>query len=291
MLQSTPVSLSSPSRRRSANAARAAQLLLPTLGCITLVTLLTACGGPALESSRIVQNKAKDTSASTAEKLHEAIDAGDVAQVRQRLNQRADPNQPVGPDEDTAMHAAVREGNEDILNLIMSKGGKTDALNARKKSPLMVAVEMGRLPLVKILVSGGADINEKGPGHITPLMQAALKNRLQVIRFLVESSAQTEAEDGRQRTVLFYGAEGADEETMKYLLTLGLDVNAHDRQGQTPLMEAARTNNADAIRAMVAEGADINNPKNDKGRTALDIARNRKSEDAEKALLELGAKP
>ncbi|NLJ76136.1 MAG: hypothetical protein GX325_02615 [Peptococcaceae bacterium] len=129
---------------------------------------------------------------------------------------------------------------EKIRYLVREKGMDINAQDENGMTPLIHAAFFGHLHVVKELLDLGADVNLRGKGGVTVLM-AALQNVANgdIARMLVEG---------------------------------GADVNAGDEQGLTPLMAAIYTDSKEMTLYLLEKGAKID-VKNDKGWTALDLAK------------------
>ena len=153
-------------------------------------------------------------------------------------------------------------GNSGKLSLLVSckKLGAADATKVCDKesiTPLMVACARGNFAVAQALIKAGADVNAKsGPGYSALLLSLA---RLKQVK------------DGTQVKI--------DEVVPKSLRD----------GGATALMLAAALDREDVVQSLLARGADFRATDN-KGRTALSIARENNGSAVEKILLNSGAK-
>ncbi len=113
------------------------------------------------------------------------------------------------------------------------------------------------LAAVRRLIAGGVDLNAEIPGYGSPpLSEAVNQDWAEVIPVLVEAGADPNRPD--------------------------------ERRGWTPLMEAVSLGRTGPARALLAAGADPARAGR-KGRTALDIAYDRKNDELVRMLVEAGA--
>ena len=77
--------------------------------------------------------------------------------------------------------------------------------------------------------------------------------------------------------------------TVEFILAYGMDPNEKDHDKNTPLILVAQNGNPVTVRLLIARGAKMN-AKNNRGKTALQVAMNAQHADVVNVLLESGAK-
>jgi len=77
----------------------------------------------------------------------------------------------------TALHAAAKEGHEDIVYMLLINGWNVDALNKKSNTPLHFAAEKGYPAIVDLLIRKGANPNVPNFQGFTPFSLAAAKDR------------------------------------------------------------------------------------------------------------------
>jgi hypothetical protein len=96
----------------------------------------------------------------------------------------------------TALHQAAAVGNNDVLQMLITRGALVNAKNSSGETPLHLAARFGHLETVKLLLKWGAVINEKTKyTRATPLMAAAEMGHENIIRMLMISGAEKDARD------------------------------------------------------------------------------------------------
>ncbi len=136
--------------------------------------------------------------------LHDAIEKGDTARVKQLLS-------------DT--------------DVDLKKTNKHGFL------PLQLAVMYGRIDEAKLLILRGEDVNEQDrTGGMTPLHMAAGKGGLPeaVWGLLLDNGANANIKDRYGRTPLHLLARAGNPELAKLLISRGASVTVRDNQGRTP---------------------------------------------------------
>ena len=139
-----------------------------------------------------------------------------------------------GDREDTAMHAATKRGNIDIISLLLEHDGDVDSPDAFGSTSLYYASGRGRLSVGKCLLDHGADINARDMYGMTPLSGATYAGHVEVVQMLLERGAVIDAQDNLGRTSLFRAVDRGKIQVAQLLLKHGADVNARDKSGKTP---------------------------------------------------------
>ncbi len=172
----------------------------------------------------------------------------------------------------SAGHAA-EAGDAEIFRLLEEAGAKVT--KADRLELFIGAARNGRLATVSFLVDGGMDVNTRNWVGMTVVMVAAQEGHADVVEFLIAAGADLNAEISGYRA-LHYALARGHEEAVLVLVEAGAEVNVpNPRTGEMPLMEAADNRNLRLVVALLAAGAEPR-AKDDRGNTALDIARRRK---------------
>jgi ankyrin repeat protein len=122
---------------------------------------------------------------------------------------------------------------------------------------------------------------------INALMAAAYEGQTEMVGQLLAKGANPAALDRLQKNAMIYAAGEGHTKVVTLLLANGIDPNAVYNNDLTALMWAAGFGKTDTVRALLAAGAKPQ-LKDDRGKTAADIAREQKF--AETAQLLDGAK-
>ncbi|NP_001132707.1 uncharacterized LOC100194190 [Zea mays] len=114
---------------------------------------------------------------------------GEVACARFLLDHGADPNK-MDSHCYVALHNAAKNGNGEIIRLLVSRGARVD-IAAPHGTPLHIAASYGNTGAVKILLEhhadAGADVNSASPN--TPLVVATVNGLTDCIKYLLEAGA------------------------------------------------------------------------------------------------------
>ena len=151
-------------------------------------------------------------------------------------------------------------------------GAGVNVRTQQGRTPLMAAAKRnGNADLVRLLLEKGADV--KTPGDTT-LIQAAQSGDVDIMRLLIENGANVNCVSPRiGETPLYHAAASGNVEAVRLLLAKGANPNAGLKKmtrviggstvdmgvgKQTPLMWAAPTGSPELIRALIDAGANVN---------------------------------
>ncbi len=166
----------------------------------------------------------------------------------------------------------------------------------RELTPLHLAAREGNLEIVRVLLEKGAPVNARSrpDGGETPLYLATRNGRTEVLGALLEAKADANlmvAVQGAKAPALYFAVVGGHVKIVELLLAAGADVNVlcevKGVEG-TPLLFAAGQRQLAIARMLIDAKADVNFRKNINTPTALiDAARNG---DSDMVLLLINAK-
>jgi ankyrin repeat protein len=182
---------------------------------------------------------------------------------------------------------AAERGNVEAVKLLIAAGANVNAANQKGRTALHTVAAFAFMQngkpakVVTTLIAAGADVNARdGNGH-TPLRDVVMNRKsvnLEIAKALIAAGADVNATDN-----LRIASRSASPEIVKALITAGAKVNVV-MPGGTPLIEAAAENRADNVTVLLENGVNVNlrlpaDHENAQlaGKTALDVARERKA--------------
>jgi uncharacterized protein len=156
-------------------------------------------------------------------------------------------------------------------------------------TPLLFAVRDGNRDMMRLLLALGADIDQASGNHTSPLVIALLNGQVEIASDLLARGAKPNAADDYHRAALFaaielrnpnrgtllFGDERDPLDLIKRLLDKGADPNQRTNttpvhgwmqldaswvnfDGQTPFIRAALSGDLDVMQLLLAHGADPN---------------------------------
>jgi ankyrin repeat protein len=228
--------------------------------------------------------------------------AGDPVKSRILIEHGADVNAASKQGRRPLMMAARRDGNADLVRLMLAKGAIADVKDTRGNTALMYAAQTGDVEMMRALTDQDADVNASNAQGATPLGNAVCSNRIGAVKLLLAKGAKPNAAMASLGMVrhgpialgnlspLMAAAPYGSAEMVGELLKAGADVNARDVRGMTPLMlsVASETQDIDVVKLLLKAGAEPN-IKSVAGETALDWANRYGSRPVIAALKRAGA--
>jgi hypothetical protein len=123
-----------------------------------------------------------------------AVRTNNIDDLRNSIKLGADVNwQDSKIEGETALHAAVRKANLEIVNFLLQTGANINSKNHSGLTPLHVAAYCGEREIVNTLIEKGAEVNAKAKDGITPLHAAASMGNGKTIELLIERGAGVHA--------------------------------------------------------------------------------------------------
>ena len=190
----------------------------------------------------------------------------------------------------TALAKAAEADKLPLIRLLLERGANVNARAVDGSTPLFYAAEQDRGAVVAFLLERGADANLPGRKGVRPLAAAAFNGSTESVEALLKFGADPNALDDDGSGAIIYAAGHGYAPVVALLLQAGVDVNRRYAHGLTALMWAAGydasagVDDVDAtIKTLIEHGAALD-LKDDRGKTAADIARGLGHERAAKLL-------
>ncbi|KAK5684750.1 hypothetical protein LTS10_002824 [Elasticomyces elasticus] len=169
-----------------------------------------------------------------------------------------------GPE--SLLSTAVFEGDEEMVKLLLERGGSVLFLDKDGRGPLHVAAN-GHESATKILLKYGADPNLQDNLGYAPLHEAANGNP-RITKMLLGRGANPDLQTQARVAPLHVAACSGDVETLHIILESDLDIAIQAEDGSTALVAASCASKSDAVRLLLQYGAPTNIQNLD-GETAL----------------------
>jgi hypothetical protein len=164
----------------------------------------------------------------------------------------------------TAVEHAVRNGNREMLQALISVGADVNIRNDSKETALMMLGTEATADMVWDLIHAGAKLDLKDDEGNTALMEAAMVNNLSVLQALLQAGAQVNLKNDEGQTALMLAASNDMMKNVKALVAAGADMNARDKNGKTALNYAKEEDNEKIVKLLQSYGAVEGEPQEDK---------------------------
>ncbi|KAG4271472.1 hypothetical protein FPRO04_10912 [Fusarium proliferatum] len=192
---------------------------------------------------------------------------------------------------ETALQAAARSGDLDVVTLLISHGGDIhiQAINPTAKTCLQAATYSGNISLIKLLLTMGANVNEQPSSLGRTSLQIALSSgNIELVHLLLAAGADINSQPTPSgMTVLEAAMSSGNIELVHLLFAKGANVNEDVSRGGRPALQAAASlGSTELVDLMINLGADINYQS---PWTALEIAIKKPHVPIVRRLLDAGA--
>ncbi len=153
-----------------------------------------------------------------------------------------------------------------------------DQKNKKGQSLCWLAAFNGQVELLKKLIHKGGNYEIKDPQGISPLMAACMKGHLNVVEYLVHKVRNVDEKRRDGQTAVSLSIQYDRDEVLRILFDNGASSEMKIK-GNTLLMHAAEHDATKSISVLIMLGADPLE-KNIRGKTALDVAKQKKKKRA-----------
>lgn len=145
------------------------------------------------------------------EELMDAVKEDNLIRARNLLNMGAKPDIKENTTSNTPLFAAVKNGNAEMVALLLSRGADPRQLDENGLTPLHKAIEENAYPegagktppaMIKAFIDNKVNVNIRDLLGQTPLMRACKQDRLHTASYLLESGANKKLKDFTGMTAL-----------------------------------------------------------------------------------------
>lgn len=178
-----------------------------------------------------------------------------IEEVQEALLNGAKVNSRDKATQETALECAARNGNREILQLLIRSGADVNLVDNVGQTALMQIGEQATSDIVWDLINAGAKVNLADHDGDTALTEAASSNDSDVVKTLLDAGAQVNQQNNDGQTALMKAAENGNVNNVRLLIRAGADFNLRDKDGMTAMTYARARNNATVIRLLHSYGA------------------------------------
>lgn len=126
-----------------------------------------------------------------AGEIHDAVEAADIARVKELLSADSDLIAAKTPGGSTPLHLAVGMNHAELTKLLIEEGADINAGTEEGYTPLHWGAYMNAVDAAAVLISSGADIGAKTKEAYTPLQMAINEKADAMARLLVTRTPST----------------------------------------------------------------------------------------------------
>jgi len=155
----------------------------------------------------------------------------------------------------TALECAVRNGNREMVQVLLASKADVNARDRSGQTVLMMIGEDVTSDLVWDLLNAGAKINLRDHDGDTALLEAAAVNNTEALRTLLDAGAKVSLANNNGETSLMKAASEGLVNNIRILIQAGGDVNQRDKRGKSALTYAKENDHPAAVRLLTSFGA------------------------------------
>lgn len=161
-----------------------------------------------------------------------------------------------------ALEAAIVADDRSAVAQALAAGGRIDARDAQKVTPLMLAVDRLKLQAAAELLARGADPNARAAdGHSAVTLAVASYRRAPELVFdLLKAGGDPNARTPGNDPIIKRFANDHDCALMRRMRQAGADVNALTRAGSPLILDAATATDWDTVWCLLELGAKFDYP-------------------------------
>ncbi|MBB6273910.1 ankyrin repeat protein [Pedobacter cryoconitis] len=128
------------------------------------------------------------------------------------------------PVQGTPLQLVCKNGNLNIVKLLIEAGADKEVKDVARQSPLSIAVSNGHYDIIDYLIEIGADIYSKGPDNLQPIHFASVYGSRKIIELLLLKGVDVNLVDGLKSSLLDFttNLEGGNLDAAKTLVENGI---------------------------------------------------------------------
>ena len=155
----------------------------------------------------------------------------------------------------SALEQAVRNGNREMVQLLLWAKADVTAHDRNGQTVLMMIDESATSDIIWDLINAGAKVNARDDDGDTPLSETAIVNNTEALKTLLDAGAKVNAVNNDGQSALMRAAEEGLVNNIRVLVQAGADINHRDKEGMTALMYAKEGDHRAAVRLLISLGA------------------------------------
>jgi ankyrin repeat protein len=148
----------------------------------------------------------------------------------------------------SSLEQAASEGHAETVKTLIAQGRDINARNIRGQTLLHLAVKQGNSDVVQLLLENGAEVDAvETDSGCTSLHYAVSLRHVDLCESLIRYGANTDAQTARLETPLHLAISRGHPEVVALLLKYHARLDIRDKNGVTPLQQAEKFKNREII--------------------------------------------
>lgn len=229
---------------------------------------------------RLVEHRGGDVASARLLSLPEAVEAGDIARVRDLLTGEGMVDRAM--DDGSLVVKAIERDDADMVRVLLAAGVSIQTA-PDWGSPVVCAAERGHAEILHTLFDAGADPNDDAA---EALAAAACSGSGAAVQCLIDAGIDVAAVGA---LAVVAAADAGRSDALALILKAGADPNAKNEFREAAILVAARNGHEGAVGALIDGRARIDARSGNE--TALHAAASRGHASVVRRLLDAGAKP
>lgn len=178
---------------------------------------------------------------------------------------------------------AFKNGNKKMAKALIQNKVDLDLKDGYNETVLHHAVRQSQEDIFYDLLARGANLNIQNNKGWTPLVLAVRRGNKKMVSWLVKEGTNLALEDQNGWQALTWAADLGHSSLAKMLINAGADINHQDKKGRTALMRAVKNEYTETVFTLLMHNAD-EKIQDIYGKTALDYAVERGAQESIKLL-------
>lgn len=158
---------------------------------------------------------------------------------------------------DLSLPMLTHQNAAEAAHLLLDVKSDVNALDSKKRTPLMLAAYNGVEPFLDKLIVSGAFLDKQDNLGSTALMYAVMGGHEKIVEKLLNRGAKFDIKNNEGKTALILSAYKGNEECMRQLITAGANLNSLTDKGQSALKIAILADHNKCASLLIKSGADL----------------------------------
>jgi len=206
------------------------------------------------ESTRVISGGGAVAIVMPSDPLVKAAMQDDLEALTVAIAAAPDPNVRDKDAHTTALEYAVRNGNREMVQILLGAKVDVNAKEEHGQTVLMMMSDKVTSELVWDLVNAGAKVNLRDKDGDTALISTAEVSNVEALKALLDAGAKVDLANNDGETALMKAASNGLVNNVRALILAGANVNARDKKGKAAMNYALEANEPAVIRLLKAHG-------------------------------------